>query len=210
MDEDRTKFWGFLSLIVFGIGLVCFLLLYRTETTGRVTGFQWQTGIDIQRYQTVREDDWSVPVGGRLVYTNWEYHYTSHTYVGSHEECNGYGENKSCYSVSDYRDDPVYDNKYYYDIDRWVFNRRPQAKGNDQKWYWPDVSDIRTEHNPAQVDDERASTRYSAFTVFFASEGKSYSLDVPEERWSKTVIEHSCVLVLNVFGNIMDYKGGTQ
>ena len=35
-----------------------------------------------------------------------------------------------------YRDEPVYRTKYYYDIDRWVYERSITSSGNNQKPYW--------------------------------------------------------------------------
>lgn len=70
-----------------------------------------------------------------------------------------------------YRDVPVYQTKYYYDIDRWVYNRTLTTGGNDHDVYWSEEP---------LLDDEREKGRnesYSITAVNKKEETKTYTLD---------------------------------
>lgn len=62
-----------LLLVAIVTGMV-FLLLPK-EVIGTVDGFAWERTIEIEQYKTVREEDWSIPVGGRQVSQRQEVHH---------------------------------------------------------------------------------------------------------------------------------------
>lgn len=140
-----------------------------------ITDTRWMREIEVEEYKTVREDDWSIPEGGRLVYTNREIykyeqildHYETVTeqkserYISGYRTVtehvdlgNGYFDTRThqepvydtrYYTVERqkpvYRSEPVYKTKYYYDIERWVYERTATAGGSANP-YWPDVTDL--------------------------------------------------------------------
>ncbi len=53
------------------VGLIIFLLWPRPHTLN-VKDVSWEYTIDVESLETVNEDDWSLPPGGRLHYTNQE------------------------------------------------------------------------------------------------------------------------------------------
>lgn len=68
-----------------------------------------------------------------------------------------YVETKSS-QVPKYREEPIYATKYYYLIDKWLYEKTICSSGVFQKdVYWPDTSDLNS--------DERSSTRKEAFYV---------------------------------------------
>ena len=120
---------------------------------------QWQSSIDVEDLNTYHESGWSVPEGGRVTETRQEVrshrrvidHYESVTKSrqvadGGHYETdykdNGDGtftehstyvtDYKTEYYTEQepvYRSEPVYDTKYYYDIDRWKYARTVTSEG---------------------------------------------------------------------------------
>ena len=60
-----------------------------------------------------------------------------------------------------YRKEPVYRIKYYYDIEKWLFERKITTSGNDKKVYWGDVNNLKM--------DERTSTKHEVYYI----EGKN-------------------------------------
>jgi len=50
------------------------------EKTLTVTGVEWKREIQVEEYRTVEESDWSVPAGGRVLYTQWEFHHYESVY----------------------------------------------------------------------------------------------------------------------------------
>ncbi len=55
------------------IGLVFLLSPKEKELT--ITNLSWERNIEIEEYKTVNENDWYLPTGGRLHYTNREIHH---------------------------------------------------------------------------------------------------------------------------------------
>jgi len=74
-----------------------------------------------------------------------------------------------------YRDEPVYQPKYTYEIDRWLVNRTPQTSGNDHNPYWPQI---------VLGPQERQGAGQEIYTVHFDGEnGKQYRISMPLARW---------------------------
>lgn len=59
-----------LAAILLITGLVC-LFMPKTQE-GIVDSFSWSRSIEVEEYKTVQESDWSVPPGGRTLYTQRE------------------------------------------------------------------------------------------------------------------------------------------
>lgn len=71
---------------------------------------------------------------------------------------------------------PVYGTYYYYDIDRWLYDRTEEASGTDDTPYWPTVN---------LASYEREGDRHESYTVTFRTDkDKLYSAYVPEEIWN--------------------------
>ncbi len=75
-----------------------------------------------------------------------------------------------------YRDEPVYDTKYYYEIDRWKKSRSVDTSGYDKNPYWGEVI-LRYK--------ERQSTKRESYYISGQVDGKTqrYQLNLPD--WQK-------------------------
>jgi hypothetical protein len=188
----------------------------------------WENIIQIEECKTFREDDWYLPNGAVLAYTKEEIrsydsvldHYESVTKTrqvqdGGHYETsytdNGDGTftEHSTY-VTDYTTEyytvdepvyvqvPVYDTKYYYDIDRWVETRTVTAIGTDKEPYWPE---------PVLGANERLGSRKTKFTMkgilhyssFGFDKEKEVTYEIREEWWKN--IEAGQTLDVTLVGN---------
>ena len=84
-----------------------------------------------------------------------------------------------------YIDIPIYDTKYYYDIDKWVAGRKVETKGTDQNPYWgpepPTVS------GKPKIGDEKVSRRSEDYYIVGTIEGKkkSRSYAISYNDWEK-------------------------
>lgn len=131
-----------LVLIVFAI--ICIPRTY-VITVDKVT---WTSTVEISKLKTVDESGWSIPAGGRLRYSRRE--------------------------VREYDDDdePVYDTRYYYEIDRWCHERDVVESGTDKKTYYGIV---------VFGENEREDRRYMTYTIDCRTDkGKSKSFTVDE------------------------------
>lgn len=189
-----------------------FWLLRPKEYDITVNELSWERCINVEQYQTVEENDWYLPSGGRLLYTREEYshseqvldHYETktrqvarerisgyETYVSGYRDLgNGYFEEitserpiyetyyeTETYQEPVYRSEPVYRTKYYYEIDKWLYERSVETSGTNNSPYWG---------NPNLASDERTSTQSETYMVkgidIKTEETISFSLSL--EDWS--------------------------
>jgi len=190
--------WVFLALCV--IGICAWAITYRRTASARITHLTWMRAQNIERCQTVREDDWDIPGGGRYVDEYRAIHHYDRIPTGSHQQCSGSGKNRSCISITDYTSVPVYRTKYVYDIERWVVVRTPKREGVDTQPFWPDISDLHTSEH-LTIGNERPGQRISRYTAEVFAEKKTYSLDMGETQWATFKVGQACTLTLNILGN---------
>ncbi len=109
--------------VVAGIVYACM----PKEITLDVTEVSWVRSIDIEEYKTVREDDWSVPPGGRIAYTQQEIHHydsvldhydtiteqKSETYISGYTTVTEYVDLGNGYFDTRTHQEPEYSTRYY-------------------------------------------------------------------------------------------------
>lgn len=126
LTEYRNILIGIVSVLAI-IGIFTFIFYPRQDTL-EVTGVNWERSIEIEEYKTVRESDWILPPGARLIYCQDEYYGTeqvfdhnetvteqkSERYVsGRKPVVKGYKDLGNGYfeEVTEYED--IYDTRYY-------------------------------------------------------------------------------------------------
>lgn len=129
------------------------------------------------------------------------------TYVcGTRDLGNGFFEDKTCtravyetrsrtetYEEPIYRDEPVYDTKYTYEIDEWLPNREELAAGEGKSARWPEFT---------LGTDEREAKRTEKYQARFLGErGKIYTLKLDENIWDELEIGESRKLKVNRLGS---------
>ena len=195
----------------------------------------WENSIDIEEYKTVQESGWSLPSDGRLIRTNEEIksykrvldHYRdvrksrrvqngSHTEYSYHNNGDGTFTQRS-HSVPDYTTEyyteqepvyiqvPVYDTKYYYDIDKWVYEKTETTTGTDKSPYWKELTLTNKER---ETDRE---TKYSmegiqySKSLFGKDKEKLVTYILTEDDWQQ--IDAGQTLEITVkFNEIQNYQ----
>lgn len=193
-----------LAIIAMIVGLV--MLCMPKEVAGTVEGFDWSRTIEIEEYKTVREDGWSIPVGGREISRRQEIHhydkvldhYETKTreeqYIDHYEEYvtgyrdlgNGHFEEITAqrpvyktrtvtYQEPVYKDVPIYQTKYTYDIDKWVHQSNKTTSGEDKSPYWSDYE---------CKNKEREGSRSETYQITVRTEdGEVDKYSVSFETW---------------------------
>jgi len=217
-----------LGVVAF-IWLLVLLFTPKVETIN-VLGFSWERNIEIEEIQTFEEDDWDLPYGARLLYTQEEisghkdviahyetvekqvshdvYDHTDVVVIGTEDLGNGYFEEitdevdvyRTEYTTEYdeepvYRQDPIYDTKYYYEIDRWVTGRNLSTSGTDKEPFWDDV----------QIwDDEREGDRTERYSVKVKNEENEIeTLSLDYSKWM--ALENGQTLKVKVvFGTVVE------
>jgi len=199
---------GAVLLVVGCIAVAAFLIFGGKDVTSTVDGFEWQRSIDIETYQTVTEEDWAVPAGGRILSEREEKHHDEEIldHVETREEVcgkidlgDGFFEDKICTIEENvYRTEAVYQPLYTYEIEKWIVVRTLQEGERDHSPFWP-----RADLDSGEREGEQAAT----YTIIFRdSEGeiRRHTLDLDE--WQSFENKQEVVLKLNALGGISDIE----
>jgi hypothetical protein len=220
--RKRRKIFKIVAISLAAIGLVTFVLTWKKQIPVTVMGFAWERTVDIEKYGPHQESSWSSPpTGAYAISTQQEIHHydtrvvgrechtETHSVVcGTTDNGNGTFSDRYCdeteeVCVDQTVQDPVYETKYYYTIDRWGFDHTEKATAQDHNPHWP--SDAQTATNPSQY---REGKKKETYTVKVARKsGKLESSDVPQRRWDKLKPGDQLVGYKNmVFGYWMGLK----
>ncbi len=168
MGNFFSKYGMIMLIILISAALIAGLvyLCIPKEHTITVEEMSWQRTIAIEKYDWVDESGWSLPYGAKLERTAQEIssyiqvidHYETKTrqvIIGYEDKVTGYkdlgngyfeeiitqvpvyGEEE--YEEPVYRSQPVYQTKYYYEIQKWIHGRSVTTKGTDLTPYWGEV-----------------------------------------------------------------------
>lgn len=81
-----------------------------------------------------------------------------------------------------YRQDPIYKTKYYYEIDKWLYERSIKTSGNDKEVYWVKTDSLE--------DNERTSSKHEKYYVKGNNrDGKSFEFSLSYEEWTNIQID---------------------
>lgn len=225
--SKNWKLFAIVPLIIsVVIGAICLIFIPREENI-TINDIRWERSISIERYKTVEESDWSVPSGGRILYTQQEIagyeevfdHYETYSkevkkerlvgyedyVVGYQDLGNGYFEEiidqrpvyETYYETEDYteavyRDEPIYKTKYYYEIERWVYERSVKTSGADKNPYWGELN---------LNSDERESSRTEYYYIAYINEkGKKKELSLKYEQWKELEVGDTVKIKKSLFG----------
>lgn len=210
IEEEHISKKAWIATIACIVAVITLIFIPIIHKTIKVTGFKWQTDVNIEENKTFSESDWSKPVGAYDVSESWEYHYSEqvvdHYTTESHEESrevsdgydtsyrdNGNGTfsevqtpryRTEYYTVTEqvpvYRTDDIYDWKYYYKIDRWVIVDTYTKSGNDKSPYYD--TDYKLKNK------QRDTNKTSKYWIQYSEGKKTYSKVVDEATWKNEVL----------------------
>jgi len=187
--------WVFAALALVVIGIV-FLFTSTKETTATVAQRTWAREIQIEQMARVSDSAWcdSVPGDAYGIPRTREHRPTrpvpdgqachtqrqprGHPAFVKHREC-----------TPRYRDEPVYDDRCRYQVNRWRTVRSVKADmQNSLNPVWPTVSNLNANFlggGVGSLGSEREGTRHESYVLTLGSGGKTWTCNVPEGVWSK-------------------------
>ena len=156
-----------------------------------MTGHSWKREIAIERFGPVSDSAWcdQMPAGAMSVSRHRDVR--SHKQVPDGEDChtrkvdNGNGtfsEHRECTPKT--REEPVYDERCTFSVDRWAKERTVTATGASMTDAprWPSTNITRT---GSCVGCEREGARSETYTVTLVDEkGGTDSCDVDPQKWT--------------------------
>lgn len=176
----------FTAYVILSFASGFFTKTYRYE----VSSVNWNNYIDIEKCRTEHESGWTVPSDGRITdsrtviesYKPFLDHYEFVTKTRQVQtRKNDYKTEYYTEKEPVYTQVPVYATKYYYDIDKWKYDRTEETFGTDKDPYW---SELELGDNEKEI---RRYTRYSMdgimYTGVFFKSKETKTFNLTEEEW---------------------------
>lgn len=179
-----------IGLPVAGAAVLAVCLFWTKTASVTVSGHEWKREIRIEKYGPERDDDWcgSMPSDAYDVSRSREVR--SHKKIPDGKDCRTvkedlgdgtFREREEC--TTRYREEPVYDDKCSYTVDRWRASRSAVSSGTGLSpapaWPAPKLRE------GTCVGCEREGAREETYTVRFAAGGKAHACGFSDEaRWS--------------------------
>lgn len=192
--------WVF-GLLAVALVAVVSLFSITQETTATVAERNWQREIHIEQLARVSESAWcdSVPSGAYAVTQTREQRSSKKIPDGQdcHEQRVDKGDGtfvkrKEC--TPRYREEPVYDNRCHYQVNRWRTARTVKAGAQTALApMWPSVGNLNRGNvnvsslagNSASLGTEREGSRSENYVLTLTSGAKTWTCTVGETVWNK-------------------------
>ncbi len=191
----RRRSWLMPALVLGALVLMSLLFVtcfWKKSVALTATSHAWQREVQVEQMAAVSDASWcdQLPSGASDVTRTREVR--SHKQVQDGETCatrrkdNGDGTFKQVKECSPkYRDDPVYDDKCHYHVNRWVYERSEKASGTSVKdtLVWPAVHLGRT---GSSIGSEREGKRIETYGVTFTDQDKStHDCSFDQAKWAR-------------------------
>ena len=192
----RSGWWrwalAFFALAVVALG---FMFTRTHEATATVSGKNWQREIQIEKFGPVSDSAWcdSLPGDAYAVSQSREQRSTRRVEDGQvcHDERIDKGDGtfvKRRECTPRYREEPVYDNRCRFQVNRWRSYRTVKAGPQTAVApVWPALGNIGNTNSLVgnTMGAERAGPRSESYVLSLQSEGKTWTCSVSESVWTK-------------------------
>lgn len=207
MDKDRAKMpsappgpaappkKGIRNKVLGGAGVavagVVTAIFWTNEVNVTLDGHSWSREIKIEDFASRSESAWCDGMPHDAYRITRREEIRSHTQVPDGQECSvkkvdqgdgSFRQVERCHTK--YRDQPVYDDKCYYSVDRWKYERSITAEGKDKTPYWPDVELARSGQC---IGCEREGSRIQTYLVSLKGPEEEFTCPMDENRWQNSV-----------------------
>ena len=198
--------------IVALLAAFCLVAMFWTKDVGvTVTAHSWERSIDIERMTAVSESAWcdSMPSGAYSVSRSREQRSTKQ--IADGQTCStrdvdrgdGTFERKQECRTK-YREEPIYDDRCSFTIDRWKVNRTAKAagQGTEPAPEWPAVKLSRT---GSSLGAEQEGSRTEKYTLsLMGDDQKPYTCTVAAAKWGGIADGHKKVIPIGVITGAAD------
>ncbi len=210
--QKKSKWPFIIGGVALVLALFCLVSMFWKKDVGvTVTAHAWERSIDVERMTAVSEDAWcdSMPSGAYSVSRSREQRSTKKIPDG--ETCStrdvdrgdGTFERKQECRPK-YREEPIYDDKCHFTIDRWKVSRteRAQGQGTSPRPEWPEVNLGR---GGSSLGSEREGSRHEKYTLSLTGDDKKpYTCDVPVAKWNGVSDGHKKIIPIGVVTGAAD------
>ena len=196
--------WGWmrwvLGFALFAVIALVAMFSITQNTSVTVSQKTWQREIQIERFAPISESAWcdAIPTDAYSITQSREQRSTKKIPDG--QDCQetrvdkGDGtfvKRQDC--TPRYREEPVYDNRCHFQINRWRVHRSVQS-GPDLSLtpVWPSVGNLADAQHGMNgpmlsLGAEREGSRREVYELTLTSDGKTWNCNVSESVWAKTI-----------------------
>jgi ribosomal protein L40E/ribosomal protein L32 len=190
--------FGIIGIILLIIGGIATTVLWTQETDLFVTGHSWERTIRIDEYGPESDSSWcdSLPAAAYNVTRREEVR--SYRQIPDGEECQTvrvdqgdgtFRQERRCQTR--YREEPIYDTKCYYTIDRWDFSRTAEIGGESREDAprWPPIT--LNCAGGSRIGCEKESGRSEDYVLYLRNRenDNDYQCSVEQALWQDAGIE---------------------
>jgi hypothetical protein len=192
---------GVVVLILIAVAVTLF---WKREASAYVSGHEWERSIAIEELRQVDDSAWCDSMPGDAYSVSRRQEQRSTNRVQDGESCEvervdqgdgTFREQRVCSPT--YREEPVYDDRCYYTVDRWQEERTVDATGAslDDAPHWPAAA---LQRAGACIGCEREGRREEHYALLLRVGENEYRCDVPYDQWRNAAIESTWTLKLSV------------
>ena len=94
-----------------------------------------------------------------------------------------------------YKQVPIYKTKYYYEIDKWIYDRSLKTSGKDKEPYWEETNSL--------TNKEREAGRTEKYYIIgfdIKTNDKTEKISVPYETWKELNENQKVKMKVSIFG----------
>lgn len=195
------------ALLAICCGVIIYAVTYRADAEATVSTVSWERTIAIESFQAVPGSAWEddVPGDAYAISCQREQRDTRRVPDGSHEECSDVDQGdgsfrRECRTVQDYRDEPVYDHRCRFTVNRWAHARQVTASGTGgDSPAWPAYT---LALGTGALGRERAGAQQEQYAVVIRLEdGDTHTCRFDNEAdWAQYRAGMAVTLKLNITG----------
>lgn len=214
--RNPKKFWITAGSIILAIFLIW--LFFPIKRTATICGFHWERSIDVVEYTECHESDWYLPPDAELEYSALEIHHYRDVFdhfetrsrqvseqvfdgYDTHYRDLGNGQADTVrtpryrtqyrteyYEVPVYRQEPVYQTKYYYEIGRWLYFYNLPTSGDNRTPYWQETDIPEIVDSPNYGDIELGSRHEDYYAVVIDYTDSQQNVPYSYDEWMEVNI----------------------
>ena len=196
--------YGIIGVIALIVVAGAAALFWKQDTSAYVTGHHWNREIKIETMAPRSQSAWCDAMPGDAYSISRRREQRDTRQIPDGEECstsrvdNGDGtfsEQRTCRTK--YRSEPIYDDKCYFTVNRWGYERSVTAEGEtlNQEPAWPQTNITRS---CSAIGCEREGGREESYVVYLQSGENEYTCSFPQDQWRSLAIESAWTFKVGV------------
>ncbi len=183
------------GLLLVAVVFAAVAIFWKKDVALTVSGHSWKRSIAIEQYKAVSDSAWCDAMPSKAYSVSRSREVRDHKQVPDGETCTTKNVDKGDGSFekveeckTKYREEPIYDDKCSYKVDKWVTVRTAESKGSSlaQEPTWPPTGSLR---GGSGLGAEREGARSETYSVHYQdADGGSHDCSYPQQSWQGVAV----------------------